>query len=134
MMNITKTRVIIIIAAFNFLLHPCLAEGTSYMAHDIEGLPPYADDGEDFADDPVFAAECAAKARDIADKNHLKLHKPLLTRNSKFGLVWRADFDVPDGVEEYVNRVMFWKWPDGRLATFFGSNLDVPPLERQRDK
>jgi hypothetical protein len=120
--------VVSIYAAIYLALQPSVANGGSPMQHDIDGLPPYTPDKEQPADEPAFSAECLAEAKIIAEKNGWKLHDPLLTYNPAFGLVWRVDFIVPDGGDEYADRIMFWKLADGTLAKFIGANLGVPPL------
>lgn len=91
-------------------------------------MPSYSAAEEAPAQDSVFEAQCLDEARAIARSENWTLLKPTITMNSKFGLVWRADFRFPDGVDEHVNRVILWKLPNGHFGRFFGSNLHVAPL------
>ncbi len=100
----------------------------------IEGFPPFAADGEPPVQDHAFFEECLVEARIMAARTHWKLSQPVLTRNAKFGPVWRSDFRIPVGGEagEYddsVNRIMLWRLPNGGLGKFFGSNLHLSPLK-----
>jgi hypothetical protein len=98
------------------------------MSHDIPFLPLYSPTGETPADDPDFARKCAIEAQRLASDTHLILHDPVITVNSTFGVVWRADYEVPGGMKNVTNRIMFWKLGDGKLGRFAGLNLGVPPL------
>lgn len=100
------------------------------MDHKIEGFPPYDIIEEKFCSDFAFSDECAAEAKLIATahQSHMELLKPIVTYNSQFGLVWRADFRIPDGVAEHVNRIILWRLPNGKLGKLLALNIDVSPL------
>jgi hypothetical protein len=98
------------------------------MDHEITEIPPYANDGEEIADDPQFARKCELEASAIAKEIGANIKIGRLNRNVSFGLVWRADFINPTGNENFTNRIMLWMLPDGTFAKFVGSNLPSAPF------
>ena len=76
----------------------------------------------------AFAAECMALARGMI-KGDDKLGTPVITQSDRWGLVWRADFEVAG--KDYsprVNRMICWRTPDGALLIGMEMWQDVPPL------
>lgn len=106
------------------------AIGGLALAHDIEFLPPFETQGETPADDPAFARECEDAIRAyVASEPDIRVFRRRVSLNARFGLVCRADFQTSDDSESSVNRLMFWRLPNGDLAEFVGLDIPTSPLE-----
>jgi hypothetical protein len=60
--------------------------------------------------DASFVDACMARIADDAEKLGWQFGNSVLSSNDKWGLVWRADFEVKNQSMEqgYVNRVICW--------------------------
>src|SRR6266508_607523 len=60
-------------------------------------FPPVAPTGETAAPpDPSFVEQCLANEAHVAKPKQWQLGTQLLTQNDRWGLVWWADFTIPD--------------------------------------
>lgn len=93
--------------------------------------PPLEPTGEQqVAGNEAFLASCRAALDDIPITREWKLGPDLLTRTDRWGLVWRADFELPgESLAPLINRLVCWQKEGGDLTLEFAIGQSVSPLE-----
>jgi hypothetical protein len=105
------------------------------LAHDIKKVPPFEYSGEAILNEPGFGKECAEEIRIIAQENpDIEIMESRISKEPRFGLVYRADFKTEYDEENSVNRIMIWKLRTGEIASFMGLNIPASPLKRLSGK
>ena len=106
------------------------AGGGIVLAHDFEVFPPFENEGEEPADDPIFARECEDAIQVYLEMDpDIRIIRHRISINARFGPVCRADFETPNDGRDTVNRLMFWRLADGELVEFVGFEIPAPPLK-----
>jgi hypothetical protein len=97
---------------------------------DNDDFPSTSPAGEaDAPHDSAFVAQCLSQLNVLSAKGPITPNGQRLTRNDRFGLVFRVDFTMGDRPDDgLVNRLICWKTDDGSIATMFAIGQDVPPL------
>jgi hypothetical protein len=94
--------------------------------------PPWVPDRETVVtDEPSFVEVCKAALSAPAQELQWEFEKSLLTRNQRWGLVWRADFVVAgqQRSSRLINRAMCWGGANGVEGTAVGFGQRIAPLE-----
>ena len=94
-------------------------------------IPPIVPENEQrLAEDPVFSAHCRSMFELGDSVGKRAFGKPVLSRNPKWGLVWRADFRYKDHDPPYglINRAMCWRKADGSEGVVVADAQAIPPL------
>jgi hypothetical protein len=69
------------------------------------------------ADNPEFVTKCLSLIDKFLSGKNWPLNRTMVTRSEKWGLVWRADFTIPDLDSSHsTNRFVCWELPDGNMA------------------
>lgn len=101
-------------------------------AHDFEPPPLDVDEASVKADDRAFAGKCLSIVEDrfaVESWQSWQLGQTSLTRSSKWGLVWRADFSIlSEGRWHSCNRVLCWENADGTPILMIAFRTDLTPL------
>lgn len=92
--------------------------------------PPYKNKGEIIIHNVDFVLECIKQSHNIKEFGEIKIDfsNAVVSQNKKFGIVLRVDFLVCDGLDQHVNRIVFWKLQNGEIGRIFGFNIDAPAL------
>ena len=90
----------------------------------LKRMPPFNPDDEPVVSDP----DLLQKALSTIDSRD-RLLGATVTRNERFGNVFRAEFYRYEDQRDLANRYVFWRAADGRLHFLAGSACDAgPPL------
>ena len=96
-------------------------------------FPPLSSNGEEPAqDDGQFVNDCLStlnKFDKLGRFGRVVIDRQKLTRNTKWGLVFRADLSFGGQSKPgRVDRFICWKGADGHMAQMFAIGQDVEPL------
>lgn len=103
--------------------------------HAAGGLyPPLSPIGEAPANDSgEFSKSCEELFSKAYSAKKATLGAPILTQNSVWGRVLRADFVLgPEPNTELVNRFLCWEPSPGKLKPLFAIGQQIPPLNANR--
>jgi hypothetical protein len=100
------------------------------LANDQEPSPPVAPEHESAApSNAAFVEACLANSTSVVAEGGWKLGKQLLTQSSTWGIVWRADFEIPNSATTFVNRIICWQELNGgEFKLMFAIGQAIPPL------
>ncbi len=92
--------------------------------------PPLDPAGESAAtDDSVFTEKCLLLVEKFTSRINWRLDRSLLSRNAKWGLVWRGDFNIADlPLPRLINRIMCWQGSDGKIVLEVAVGQAIAPL------
>ncbi|MBR0959880.1 hypothetical protein [Bradyrhizobium japonicum] len=75
-----------------------------------------------------FRARCLALVAPFLSKGDWEAKRELVTRNPKWGLIWRGDYAIADLAPRLVNRFMCWEGEDGQLLIEIAVGQRIAPL------
>ena len=91
-------------------------------------IPPLAPSSEETpVHAPDFENACSHKIQSYARERGWALDRPLVTKSSKWGLIWRIDFHIKSRnvSQSDVNRIVCW---DGDEEVMISIGISEPPL------
>ena len=108
----------------------CGAAGpaASAEARDPDDAPPLAPEDEMRASNPEFETVCLNKFVNMVIAQHLVLGKRVMTHSKAWGWVWRVDFQFDKEPSSFVDRILCWRTPEGRLDIIFAFGQQIAPL------
>jgi len=76
-----------------------------------------------------FTARCSSHVAPFLLKGNWEFQRGLVTRSSKWGLVWRGDYTIADFTSpQLINRIVCWEGSDGQLLTEIAVGQRIAPL------